>query len=101
MSTDTKFSATLYEGALKRVPTKFARDRLHLLVGLAVAKQELRETDEALAHAGEALQSITSMEISVPRVEKLLIKFKKQLPDDPITSDFRERLDQYRHIQQN
>ncbi len=99
--TDTKCSATLYEGALKRVPMEFVGDRLHLIAGLAIAKQALRETDEALAHAGEALQSITSMRISMPRVEKLLIRFERQLPDDPITSDFRGRLDQYRHIQQN
>ena len=101
LSTDTKFSATLYEGALKRVPSEFACDRLHLIAGLAIAKQALGETDEALSHADKTLQSITSMGISVPRVEKLLMKFEKQLPDDPITSDFRERLDQYWHIQQS
>jgi DNA-binding XRE family transcriptional regulator/tetratricopeptide (TPR) repeat protein len=101
LSTDTKFSATLYEEALKRVSTKFACDRLHLLAGLGIAKQALGETDEALSHASEVLQSISSLDVSIPRVEKLLTKFEKQLPDDPITRDFREQLDQYRHIQQN
>jgi DNA-binding XRE family transcriptional regulator len=101
LSTAPKFSATLYEGALKRVPTEFACDRLHLLAGLASAKLALGETDEALSHADKTLQNVVSMGISVPRVEKLLIKFEKQLPDDPITRDFREQLDQYRHIQQN
>jgi tetratricopeptide (TPR) repeat protein len=101
LSTDPKFSATLYEGALEQVSTKFVCWRLHLLAGLGTVKLALGETDEALSHAGGVLQSITSLDMSIPRVEKLLTKFEAQLPDDPITNDFRERFARHQHIQQN
>ncbi|MEJ2227771.1 MAG: helix-turn-helix transcriptional regulator [Alphaproteobacteria bacterium] len=101
LSTTPELSATLYENALKRVPMKFACDRLHLLAGLGIAKQALGEIDEALSHASGVLQSIMSLDVSIPRVEKLLKKFEAQLPDDPITHDFKERLGLYRHIQQS
>jgi hypothetical protein len=32
----------------------------------------------------------------MPRVEKLLSEFNAQLPDDPVTSDFKERFAAYK-----
>lgn len=90
---DPRFAARLFENALMELPAGFVNSRLHLLTGLAHAKQNLGELDEALDKAGEALRLIAVTPL--PRVEKQLIEFHAKLPDDPQTATFKDRFADY------
>lgn len=83
----------LFENALKQVPAEFVCDRMHLKVGLARAKQNFGDLDEALVWAGEVLQEILSLQ--EPRAEKILAEFHSKLPDDPVAKEFKERFVDY------
>ena len=94
ISHDPRFAAKLSENAIAHAPAGFARHRLHLKAGLAKAKLALGEVDEAVSHASEVLPGIADN--SMPRVEKLISEFNAQLPNDPVTLDFKERFAAYK-----
>ncbi|MEJ2229494.1 MAG: helix-turn-helix transcriptional regulator [Alphaproteobacteria bacterium] len=94
ISHDPRFAAKLSENAIAHTPAGFTRHRLHLKAGLAKAKLALGEMDEAVSHAAEVLQGIADN--SMPRVEKLISEFNAQLPDDPVTLDFKKRFAAYK-----
>lgn len=95
LSFDPKFAVRLSEDGLRATTSRFARDRLTLLVELAKAKLALRETDEAIARADEVLQVVTHT--SIPRVEKQLILFNEQLPKDRVSRIFMQRFAEYQN----
>lgn len=90
---DPRRSAKLSESALAQTSTSFVRDRLLLSVDLAKAKHALGEMDEALGVAGEVLHTLTKTPMT--RVEKHLIEFQAELPDDPVSKQFKEHFVDY------
>lgn len=96
ISHDPKFAVRLFEGALATAPTNFLNSRLHYMAGLARAKQNLGELEEALDNADKVLHSV--LDSPVPRVEKSLAEFHAKLPDDPVSKPFKERFADYTRL---
>jgi hypothetical protein len=80
----------LTEG-LDQVPADFRRDRQLYLIGIAEARQaQPKRLDEALHAATQALG--TSPDLDSPRARERLIEFAHQLPREPTTRDFLDRI---------
>ena len=95
ISHDPRFAAQLFEDGLAHTPADFLRDRMFFLVMLAKSKHAAGEIDEAVNSAVEVLQTVSIA--PMPAIEKHLLTFSKQLPDDPIVNDFKERFEAHKN----
>ncbi len=80
----------LTEG-LDKVPADFPRDRQLYLIGIAEARQaQPKRLDEAVHAATQALR--TSPDLDSPRARERLMQFANQLPREPASRDFLDRI---------
>ena len=89
----SEFAIKLSEDAIAETPMNFLQSRLHIMAGLARAKLDIGEIDEALKIGDQVLQTVVTS--PTPRIEKSLAEFHAKLPDDPIATEFKERYTNY------
>lgn len=93
LSLNPRFAIKLSEDAIAETPMNFLQSRLHIMAGLARAKLDIGEIDEALKIGDQVLQTVVTS--PTPRIEKSLAEFHAKLPDDPIATEFKERYTNY------
>ena len=94
---DPKTAIQLLESGLRAIESDFPRDRTLILMGLAEACASAGRLDEALSTANEIMKQLPDG--ANPRVQTRLAKFGKNLSNDPISKEFKERLLAYKAAQ--